>query len=225
MKVAVFLDDRDQIASIYGQGKVRLFDNQTGPWRATRDIAFALRPGMGLADVKGDVRLLAAQLEDCTIFVSTESRGLVHSLLQEEFGFQTWASLGALVEQLDVIAAKQAEPAAVVREQTARRCAARGCSGTDCAPFSRQAHPRPDALQQVAGGHYRIDLADVLKREPTLNSRMVLAPILDQSAFETLEIHCDHVPRWFSQALLERNLRADFDVSGSGVRVMVFPKH
>lgn len=64
---------------------------------------------MKLLDVKVTVREAASQLEWCNIFLSAETTGLVHAILQEELGFHTWKSQGPLLDQLNAVAAKEAE--------------------------------------------------------------------------------------------------------------------
>jgi hypothetical protein len=52
---------------------------------------------------------------------------------------------------------------------------------------------------------------------------MVLVPILEDSAFEKLEIFCDHVPRWFAGALAAMRLTAEYQPAKLGINIMVSP--
>lgn len=101
-----------------------------------------------------------------------------------------------------------------------------GCCGSHCGTTSTPGDSVPlPSFERVADGHYRINLIAELQRDQALNSRMALIPILEGQAFEKLEILCDHVPRWFSSALIELNLRAESQVTAQGVNMLVFPNH
>ncbi|WP_300163622.1 Fe-only nitrogenase accessory protein AnfO [Solidesulfovibrio sp.] len=228
MKIAGFVDGEGTITSPYGECRLRLCENGTGAWTPVRDVAFAIRSDMSLAEVKTVVREAARQLEDCRIVVSAEARGLVPVVFQEELGFHTWKSQGALQDQLDGIAAREAELAKASAPQPPLEMGA-GCRG-GCGGGRRQKafDPAPavplSSLERTGESRYRIDLVDTLKRDPDLNSRMVLLPLLEAGAFDELEILCDHVPRWFSGAIEAMPLRAECQAAERGVRVLVFPE-
>ncbi|MDR3435086.1 Fe-only nitrogenase accessory protein AnfO [Telmatospirillum sp.] len=230
MKIAAYVTEDGRLTTLYERGLVRIYGNGAGPWIASKEIPFEVRPGMTLAEVKSTLRDVVDQLEDCRVLVSAEVKGLIYSLLQEEMGFHIWKSQGPVLEQLDAVAGLEAdllfrqEQAAV--DTAAEANCSQGCCGergggrrSTCGPATE---PR---LERIGSGHYRIDLAGVLQSDPNLNSRQVLIPVMKETAFETLEILCDHVPRWFSRALVEMNLRAEFDASAQGLKVLVSPNH
>lgn len=229
MKIAAYIDEEARVASVYGAGRLLLFDNEQGPWASVKEIDFTIRPDMGLADVKATVREAAAQMEGSSAFLSTEVRGLVHSLLQEEFGLHIWKSEGSLGDQLDVVAVREAELAAAPPPPPIRpESLAFGCQG-GCGGGPRLKRTRSPGetvscpeIARVGEGHYHIDLASALEKDPGLNSRMVLVPILEGSEFARLEISCDHVPRWFPEAMEDLNFRAEYVDTANGVTVNVY---
>ena len=81
--IATYVDKNGMIASPYSDVCLRLYDNAAGTWTLARDIEFTIHHDMKLLDVKAAVREAASQLEGCNIFLSAETRGLVHALLQE----------------------------------------------------------------------------------------------------------------------------------------------
>lgn len=229
MKIAAYVDDEARVASVYGAGRLLLFDNEQGPWAAVKEIDFTIRPDMGLADVKAAVREAAAQMEGSSAFLSTEVRGLVHSILQEKFGLHIWKSEGSLGDQLDVVAAREAELAAAPPPPPIRlESMGCGCQGGWGGGPRLKRTRSPDetvscpGMEEVGAGHYRIDLTAVLESSPGLNSRTVLVPVLEGSRFTRLEIICDHVPRWFARAMEELDLRAEYEDTPGEVTVNVY---
>lgn len=228
MKIATYVDEEGTLSSLYAKGHVLVYDNAVGAWKAGQDIPFEIVPEMTLGTVKSALGDLAAQLGDCRVLLSGERRGLVYSLLQEEMGFHIWTSQGPALERLDVISSQEAdriaqEEQAAVKTASETSCAL-GCCGKQGGPGRSACTPTTaPSLERIGSGHYRIDLARVLESDPNLNSRQVLIPVMEETVFETLEILCDHVPRWFSRALDEMNMRAEFDGTAQGLKVLVSP--
>ncbi len=230
MKIATYIDEDGNLCNLYAKGHVRLYDDAAGAWEATRDVPFEVRPDMRLAAVKSALRQLVVQLGDCRVLVSGEVRGLIYSLLQEEMGFHIWKSQGPVLERLDIVAGQEADriarqqQAAITQAAEANANCSLGCCGKKGGASRSACGPTAaPSLERIGNGHYRIDLARVLQSDPNLNSRQVLIPVMEETVFETLEILCDHVPRWFSRALVEMNMRAEFDASAQGLKVLVSP--
>ncbi len=228
MKIATYVDGTGELASPSVGGHVRIYDDASGAWEAIRDMAFEIKPDMTLCDVKSAIRQIVVQMEDCRIFLSTAVRGLIYSVLQEEAGIHIWKSQGPILEQLDIVAGKEAEriarrEAPSMGTPPPARCAAGNCGdGGNGRPVAGKP-VATSALERIGNGRYRIDLARILASDPNLNSRQILMPVMEEASFETLEILCDHVPRWFSRTLIAMNLRAEFDASSQGLKVLVFP--
>jgi len=226
MLIAVAVDSKGTCTSPYGECALHVFDNEYGAWTRVREIAFQIGQDMRLLKAKAALREAVSRMPDCKVFVSTETRGFVNAVLQEEFGFHTWSTRGPLPGQLDVIATKELElaqsPPPLALQEVQTGCGG-GCRGSRRSMDFAAGSCPPEALERVGEGHYRINLMDVLKRDPDLNSRMVLLPILEDSAFEKLEIFCDHVPRWFAGALAAMRLTAAYQPAKLGVNIMVSP--
>ncbi|GEO81663.1 Fe-only nitrogenase accessory AnfO family protein [Pararhodospirillum oryzae] len=80
--------------------------------------------------------------------------------------------------------------------------------------------PAPEALGE---GCYRLDLGAALASDPGLNARVVLLPVLEARDFRALEIHCDHLPRWFDATLRRLALSAEVTSDAEGVHAHVVP--
>lgn len=236
MKIATYVDGRGQSVSVYEPGTVRVYDNDTGPWTPIADIPFSVTAAMTLADVKSAIRTLAGYLDGCNVLLSGEVRGLVYSLLQEENGFRVWKTHGDPSDRLEDIARQDAELVERRKEETAARAfealfasPSGGCGGGGCgggAPRRRNAESLrviQSLAERLDEDRYRIDLADILGRYKNANSMDVLIPFLEGTKFRSLEILCDHVPRWFSQKIADLHLIATIEQSAQGVRALVSP--
>ncbi|MEA4837551.1 MAG: Fe-only nitrogenase accessory protein AnfO [Rhodospirillaceae bacterium] len=229
MTIAVYVDNEGKIASPYGEGCIRLYGKESETWLPAGDIALSIRPDMTLGGVKAAVRDAASRMGEGAVFLSSGTRGLVYTILQEEFGIHVWAGQGPIPDQIEAILIQEAERARNAQPSAASSCGS-GCAPGRCGPrtdgpFSAcgPASPGILPLERIGQGYWRIDLDRTLKQDTTLNSRMILIPILEERAFDTLEILCNHLPRWFAQTLDALNLRADYDISGQGLKVLVSP--
>jgi len=229
MRIATYVDEQSgELKSLYESGIFRIHDNVSGTWCPVQSVTFsAVLPGMRIGDIKQALKVAVAEFIDCKVILSAEVRGMIYSVLQEELGFRTWKSTGSLLEQLDTVAQidvafaeQQAIEAAAAAKAPKVRVGGCGAGGGQWRPKQKTAPPE---AERIADGHYRIDLADVLARDPNLNSRLALIPIMENTPFQKLEILCDHVPRWFSQKLTALNLRAEVEQTSRGVRALVFP--
>lgn len=107
-----------------------------------------------------------------------------------------------------------------------------GCGGGGGAP-RRRGGPAPtaDILAQAkvaleivgdpADSRFRLDLAALLDSGAGLNSRDILVPILVGPPFRSLEILCDHPPRWLAETAAGLGLIATVESLDEGVRVTV----
>lgn len=237
MKIATHVDAVGRIANLYTPGEVCLYDNASGAWHLVWRTPFHITTDMSLAEVKAALRAVVRGLGDCRTLLSGEVRGLLYSVLQEEGGLRVWKSDGDPVPQLDQIARQDAQ-LAVQREKEAAEQAfvalfstpGGGCSGGgDFANLSRKKRS-PQALRAILSlteslgeGRIRIDLSDILTRFKTANSMDVLLPLLEDRPFTSLEILCDHLPRWFGGKIADLDLNAEITKSAKGITALVAP--
>lgn len=243
MKIAVNVGRTDEIARFSPGGRVRLYERAEHGWVVADEIPFSIDPEMSLAAIKADLAALVARLPGCRTFLSGEVRGLIYSLLQEEYGFRVWKSSGQPEGQLDEILRQDAALARQRETEAAERAflalfstpSGGGCSG-GCGGGGAVGKRPAEAVravrsltERVADGHHRIDLSAILSKYKSANSMDVLmplmeGPLLNEDGFGKLEILCDHLPRWFSGKLAELHLRAEIEDTPQGVRATVFPQ-
>lgn len=238
MKIASYVNVHGDVAGFHENGQVCLYENGENGWLKIREIPFGIHADLSLSEIKAAIRKAVAQLDGCKVFVLREVRGLLNAVLQEEFGFRTWQSHGALLEQLDsvsrhdqaFIAAQAAKP---VTGHTCSVPANRSGCGGGCSThpsgsppaLTETAKPLP-APQSLGNGCYRINLAEILANDSSLNSKQVLVPFMASVKFTQLEVLRDHPPRWFSRELDKLDLIVASEQpagNGKGTRVLLVP--
>jgi len=247
MKIAVYVDSSHEIARFSQTGRVRLYVRAGYGWTVADEIPFPISTDMSLADIKAQLAALVARLPGCQTFLSGEVRGLIYSLLQEEHGFRVWKSSGQPEGQLDDIIQRDVDLAVLREKEAAEQAFAAafsspsgGCSGGGCSGGGGGRKRSEQALQaiqsmteRVADGHYRINLSDILNKYKNANSMDILVPLMEGplregTTYRSLEILCDHLPRWFSQKVSDLDLTAKcvtIDGHPGGIRATVSKAH
>jgi Fe-only nitrogenase accessory protein AnfO len=241
MKIATFINDSGEVAGFYEKGKLCRYERVSGEWQVTREVSLDIDAEMGLLETKELFFAAMTQLEDCRVFIVKKFKGLFHALLMEELGFHTWISEGSTREQLDNVVLLEKKYVAELEKQAvidaARphvKSSGHGGCGGGCSPARRPAAseasepsaPRSDIPQPVPvgdpeHGHYLINLSDILRDNPVINSREVLIPALEDLPFQKLEIICDHIPRWFTNELRNLKLKAGPEIPDAAGRLTV----
>jgi len=162
-----------------------------------KEFTFDMHANMGIPEAKTHLKRVFSQLEGCEVFLVKELRGLLYIL-------RIWKSEGEISNQLDSVAKKEEEISQILQKPI----------------------PTPLPVGNTADGCYRLNLAEVMKNDSSLNSKQLLMPFIAKSEFQKLEILCDHIPRWFPMECERLNLDMESgpDVSCPGVKVIVRPK-
>ncbi|MBK1662936.1 Fe-only nitrogenase accessory protein AnfO [Rhodospirillum rubrum] len=227
MQIAAFVNDQGQVAGFFDKGSVRLFEGSAGAWTLKTDILVDRQEATGLSAVKDALNSIVAHLDETAVFLAKDTRGLAYALL-DDMGYRVWKSEGALSDQLDLVARKEQALAKEAPKAAAPGCSSGGCASgrakkVECA--AAPPPPPPPPPEDLGNGRYRLDLGAILAGDTRLNARVALLPVLQEKAFISLEILCDHLPRWFDQELAAVGLRADPPhprENGPGLRVIVF---
>ena len=239
MKIATCLTDNGEVGTPFEASSVCVFEKQDRTWMPVKEFGYFPVPDMGVNHARLLLKGIASQLSDCEVFLVSALRGYTHVWL-EELGFRTWKSEGPLMEQLDNVA-EQDEKAMLLKQQAGEpSCGtsrSMGCSsgcGGGCHGDSSAARPAslpiplPILVGDAAELHFEIDVASVLGRDSALNSRELLIPVLEGKNFRVLDVHFDHLPKWFNQTIEQLDLSADIVESvppahGLNARITVKP--
>jgi Fe-only nitrogenase accessory protein AnfO len=194
MKIAVFVDAEGRTLPFHQSGVVRLYDSPGGPWRCLRELPFEAGEGLRLAETRARMQAVVGQLEDCRVFIARTVKGVPYSIL-EGLGFAIWKLDGRPEGFLDYVRGE---------EERLR---------------AEKLKPKPGPLPvgDVRDGNYRIDLVKVLASDSSLSSKQVLLPFLQKTAFQKLEVLCEHAPRWFDKEFAGLKLRQESREAGEGL--------
>ncbi|MBJ7534622.1 Fe-only nitrogenase accessory protein AnfO [Rhodomicrobium vannielii ATCC 17100] len=212
MKIAAYVNDDGELTSLYKKGRFRLYEGEAKTWRTIGDIPFEMSADASLSDVRETIETAATSFGECKVILSSEARGFFYSYFAE-LGAASWKSRETVLDALPTV-----EKGERAKAEAAADCASahEGCNTGGCGSKGKklvQLQPVTAAeplipAEDLGDGNFRFDLAAELRKNPLLNSRQALIPILSQTPFETLEIICDHVPRWFMQRVAELDLDA-----------------
>lgn len=221
MQIAAYVDTAGDLAGFSPDGAIRLYDDTGSGWRLTREFHFAVASDMNLAEIKAALRKASALLGECRTMVFGETRGLLYAILAEELGFRVWKSDGPPAARLDAVAARQAEADEAARTAPPPSPRGGGCGCGGGGGGHMKGTVAPLFPERTDAGGWRLDLAAALAADPARNSHDTLMPLLKGCAWLPLEIHCDHLPRWFDGAMATLGLNADIRHRTDGSLVVV----
>lgn len=205
MKIAAIVDEGGQVVNRLENGRLHLYQEHPEGWILIKQLRIEVTGARSLAEVKAHLKHLFAQLEDCHVLLVGELRGLLFVLAQET-GFRIWKSEGEIFAQMEQVARKEAEAGTILPKPV----------------------PAPIPVGHLSHGHFRINLAEILQNDSSLNSKQVLIPFLEQLAFQKLEIICEHLPRWFPRECERLHLRVETgipDPARHELRVILRPNN
>lgn len=198
MQIALFLGDTGAPVSLNAPGRLFLYEGSGTDWTLIEEWPLALPREGGIPAVRAAVERMVFALAPCTVLISSEVRGYVYSLLQEQYGFSVWRSTGPVEAMLASVCAGEEE-----RAREAACCDTKpeaGCGS--CGGKVTAISPPPEVIaEDRPDGSRFVDLAAVLASDARHNSRSVLGPILAAEPFRPLSIRMDHQPRWFARTV------------------------
>jgi Fe-only nitrogenase accessory protein AnfO len=205
MRIATYVNEYGEVVSFYRQGCVRLYENKMGIWSKIKELPLDLTPELSLPEVRIKLKSIVGQLDNCKVFLAGEVKGVPYAIL-EGMGFNIWKSEGSVSEQLDYVSGKENE----------------------AIEAAKKPKPEPMPVGDLRDGLYRINLTEVLSKDPNLSSKQILIPFMENTTFQKLEIFCDHPPRWLSTEFERLKMSAEaeaLDKSGHELKITVCPRN
>lgn len=170
-RIAVFTDKVGNISSFNGENVVKLYEKHD-EWEIVKEIPFDNSLTKGVKAIRYLFTELIKELDGCKIIVVTEAYGIPYSVFYGE-DFSVWELQGEPKQYFDAI---------IKREQD------------HVEDLEREA--KEDVVKMLSEGHYYIDLAELELTKPELSSKKAIIPFWEENSFDTLEVHCCHIPPW-----------------------------
>lgn len=212
MKIAAFINQKGECLPIYAKGKIRIYSDESGKWLQTVDLLFELDNQQTIDVVRDSLIKLLKRLEKegCHDLIARDVRGFPLSIM-DGMGFEMWRLDGAPDAYLDLI-----------REERGRQCK----TLEDLVPISEEEVisllPLPvDGKEQE--GRYHINLIRSLAASG-MTSKQLLLPFIREKRCQTLEVICDHLPKWFDKELASYQMGYQVTRAEDGIiHVMISP--
>ncbi len=189
--VSIFLNSQGLTASPEEEGFIRIYahDSAANCWELTKEFEFSLVKSKSISEMRGAILNMVQRIGDCRVFAAREVAGQLYSVLEAN-RFSIYEAVGRPEQFLESILASEAEA---------------DKSTVEKGPREIPAYPEKTGVE----GIYFVNLKAALNSDPGLTSKKVLMPFLAEKNFKTLEVICDHVPRWFADEFQKQGLLSE----------------
>lgn len=204
--IAVLLNNNSETCSWLDNGMIKLYKKRDEKWIELKSFKYSISTDTNIINLRKNLSELVEKLDDCKIFVAKEVSGQLFSILEAYF-FNVYELNGAPDNFLDSV---------LISEQKLHR--------EELLLASQAANKFfPEKIDKY--GNYTIDLKKLLQEDGTISSKQILIPFLKEEAFESLEVVCDHVPKWFDRELSSMGYNFHTITRKDGnISVSIFPK-
>lgn len=178
MKIIVVENDNQKTSSIFEQGFIVTYEEDGGEWKVLNRFENKVCNAKGIAAVRIAVADTVQQLGDVKILVASEIPGIAFGVFQAA-GFDIFLVENSVLDVLDSVKKEMLE---VIKK--------------------RQEKPRKFDIMQflepgMNKGDFSLNMEEILLKNPELTSKKILIPYLKSGEFESLDIICSHIPKWF----------------------------
>jgi len=178
LKIAVVENDKQETSSIFEPGFVAIYEEDGRKWKVLNRFENKVSNEKGIAAVRTAVAGTIKQLGDVKIMVASEIPGIAFGVFQAA-GFDIFLVENSVLEVLDSVKKKMLE---VIKK--------------------RQEKPHKFDIMQflepgINKGDFRLNMEEILLKNPELTSKKVLIPFLKNGEFSRLDVVCSHIPKWF----------------------------
>lgn len=204
--IAVLLNNNGETCSWLDNGIIKLYKKRDEKWIELKSFEYSISTDTNIINLRKNLSELVEKLDDCKIFVAKEVSGQLFSILEAYF-FNVYELNGAPDNFLDSV---------LISEQKLHK--------EELLLASQAANKFfPEKIDKY--GNYTIDLKKLLQEDGTISSKQILIPFLKEEAFESLEVVCDHVPKWFDRELSSMGYNFHTITRKDGnISVSIFPK-
>ncbi len=175
-KIAVYLQDSDNLASFLDSEKVVVFEKTDGTWSKQAEFPLDRAGENTLSAQRTNVRRVIEQLGSCRIIAGSSLVGVAyHEFERHGFHLLVITSCGPEVFEQILADIRSADETPPLRED-----------------ILKQAHP----VETDTPGVYFFDLALLQKEAPQVSSKQALRDFLEHTPFLELRLVCAHLPPW-----------------------------
>jgi Fe-only nitrogenase accessory protein AnfO len=221
MKIAVFVDEKGNAVPYHSEGIIALYAFDGNDWHCTKKTPLASDQSTNIAEVRERINAVIAEIEDAKVLMIETIKSLPIAVF-DGFGITVWKHRGIPTEAFNYVKEQEANKV----RQPRSCCDSPNCKST-CSPKTDECAsvPSPITFNNIGSGLYTIDLAKILAGNSSLNSKQILIPFFQNTAFKTLEIICQHVPKWFDREFEKMRLQIEHKESTDDLcHVIVSPQ-
>jgi len=201
MQIAAYVDEDYNIADMDSAGNVRLFQMSDDGWADTMSVRCSISEAANIHQLQKILKDMVEAIGECSVLVTGSIGGVPNAIL-EGAGIKMWRSQGNIFGELDYIA-QQENNAEMMKDGVSTH---------------------PVLLGSSCEAKYRINLKKVLESNPRENSRTVLIPFIKETYFSSLEIICDHPPRWLAKEKYELKIYVESQtLDKDGIKLVITP--
>lgn len=172
-KIAVFLDENNNISSFLDGTIVKIFEKDEKQWRINKLIPIDMAKISGIQAIRHGFRNLIDDFDGCKIVVVKKGFGIAYSVFYAE-DFSVWELPGKAEEVLDSVLSIEKEHDTIEENKGENK----------------------NYIEEVKNGEYYLDLIKLQLEDPEVSSKKVLLPFIETTVFEALKLRCCHVPPW-----------------------------
>lgn len=207
-KIGVLIGKNSETTTIYESGIVMVYKKEAKEWNVVSEIIFNMNTSEGMQSIHKKVEKLIENLEDCKIFIAKRVEGVPYTVLKKA-GFTIAEAEGKPSEFLD-------EFLEIFEEKKKKKLEEEAKNKT-----IQNAEP----VDQGEPGNYFIDLKKLQEENPSISSKKVLLPFLNNKTFYELKVVCSHIPPWFENELANLNMKMSSDkINGDTYEVIISHK-
>jgi len=172
-KIAVFLDQNNDISSFLDGAVVKIFEKDKKEWKVNKIVSVDMTKVTGIRAIRHGFQNLIKKFDDCKIVVVKKGFGIAYSVFYAE-DFSVWELPGKAEEILDSVLSREKEHDIIEKKEGEKK----------------------SYVEEVRQGEYYLDLIKLQVEDPEVSSKKALLPFIENTAFEALKLRCCHVPPW-----------------------------
>jgi Fe-only nitrogenase accessory protein AnfO len=182
LKISVVENNDQKTSSIFEPGFIVTYEGDGGEWKVLNSFENKIYSAKGITAVRLAVEDTIKQLDNVKIVIASEIPGIAFGIF-EVAGFEIF-----LVEQnsFDALASVKKEMLELIEEQQEKP------SKFDILQFLEPG---------LNEGDFCLNMEKILSKNPQLTSKKILLPYLKNGEFNSLDVICSHIPKWFTKDL------------------------